>query len=82
MRQILHITQPGHPELEVFTALKEPQLYHYYEPSPGLFIAETPNVIIRALEAGYEPVTVSELLGFDPPEISDELYVYDLADYQ
>ena len=56
MRQILHITQPGHPELEVFTALKEPQLYHYYEPSPGLFIAETPNVIIRALEAGYEPV--------------------------
>ena len=56
MRQILHITQPGHPELEVFTALKEPQLYHYYEPSPGLFIAETPNVIRRALDAGYEPV--------------------------
>ena len=56
MRQIRHITEPGHPELEVFTALNEPQLYHYYEPAPGLFIAETPNVIIRALDAGYEPV--------------------------
>lgn len=56
MRQIRHITEPGHPELEVFTALNEPQLYHYYEPAPGLFIAETPNVIIRALNAGYEPV--------------------------
>lgn len=56
MRQILYITQPGHPELEIFTALNEPQLYHYYEPSPGLFIAETPNVVLRALEAGYEPV--------------------------
>ena len=56
MRQFLHISEPGHPELEVFTALKEPQLYHYYEPAPGLFIAETPNVIRRALDAGYEPV--------------------------
>ncbi len=56
MRQILYITEPGHPELEVFTALNEPQLYHYCEPSPGLFIAETPNVVRRALDAGYEPV--------------------------
>ena len=56
MRQIIHISEPGHPQLEVFTALKEPQLYHYYEPAPGLFIAETPNVIRRALDAGYEPV--------------------------
>ncbi|MBR1900909.1 MAG: RNA methyltransferase [Lachnospiraceae bacterium] len=56
MRQIRHISETGHPELEVFTALNEPQLYHYYEPAPGLFIAETPNVIIRALNAGYEPV--------------------------
>ena len=40
------------------------------------------ELIPMLLEAGYEPVTVSELLGFDPPEISDELYVYDLANYQ
>ncbi|MBR6106876.1 MAG: RNA methyltransferase [Oscillospiraceae bacterium] len=37
---------------------REPQLYHYYEPEPGLFIAESPNVIARALQAGYEPVSL------------------------
>ena len=31
---------------------------------------------------GYEMVTVSELFGFDPPETSDELYVYDRANYE
>lgn len=39
--------------------------------------------LIPALqEMGYEMVTVSELFGFDPPEISDELYVYDRANYE
>ena len=36
---------------------QEPQLSHYYEPEAGLFIAESPNVIERALHAGYEPVS-------------------------
>ena len=35
------------------------------------------DLIPMLLEAGYEPVTVSELFGFDPPETSEELYVYD-----
>ena len=39
-------------------------------------------VIPRLLEKGFEMVTVSELLGFDPPEISEELYVYDWNDYK
>ena len=39
-------------------------------------------LIPRLLEAGFEPVTVSELLGVDPPEISDELYVYRKEDYK
>ena len=43
---------------EVFTQLKEPQLYHYYEPEPGLFIAESLKVAQRALNAGYQPVAV------------------------
>ena len=30
----------------------------YFEPEPGIFLAETGNVILRALEAGYEPLTV------------------------
>ena len=36
---------------------QEPQLSHYYEPNAGLFIAESPNVIERALHAGYVPVS-------------------------
>ena len=35
----------------------ETQLMHYYEPEPGVFIAESPNVIMRALAAGYEPLS-------------------------
>lgn len=35
----------------------ETQLYHYYEPEPGLFLAESPNVIERARRGGYQPVS-------------------------
>lgn len=43
------------PLLGVYASSAEALLKHRYEPSPGIFIAETPNVIERALEAGYEP---------------------------
>ena len=36
------------------------------------------TLIPMLLEAGFEPVTVSELFGFPPPETSDELYVYNI----
>ena len=39
--------------------------------------------LIPALqEKGFEMVTVSELFGFDPPETSDELYVYNKENYR
>jgi Predicted xylanase/chitin deacetylase len=34
------------------------------------------------LEEGYQIVTVSEMFGFDPPETSEELYVYDRKNYE
>ena len=40
------------------------------------------ELIPQLLEAGFEPVTVSELFGFDPPETGGEMYVYNKADYQ
>ncbi len=46
------------PELRVFSGISEVQLYRYYEPELGIFIAESANVIIRALEAGYEPLSM------------------------
>ena len=39
------------------------------------------ELVPRLLEAGYEPVTVSELFGFDPPATGDELYVFDIQNY-
>lgn len=38
-------------------ACSETQLLHFYEPDTGLFIAESPNVITRALDAGYVPLS-------------------------
>ena len=40
------------------------------------------ELIPMLLDEGYELVTLSEMFGYNPPEISDELYVYDPANYQ
>lgn len=55
MSNIIEITDFSAPELDVYARLSENQLRHYYEPNGGLFIAESPNVILRALDAGYQP---------------------------
>lgn len=44
--------------LEIYSSLSEAQLLHYYEPNPGIFIAESPIVIERALTSGYIPLSV------------------------
>jgi len=62
---IIEITDLEIPELEVYIDKKEVQLLHYYEPEPGIFIAESPSVILRALEAGYEPLSL--LMEKKPP---------------
>jgi len=55
---IIPITDFSAPELDIYARLNESQLLHYYEPDAGLFIAESPKVIERALDAGYEPVSL------------------------
>ncbi len=57
MKNIIEITTLNDPHLEVYTQLNEAQLLHYYEPQPGIFIAESPKVIERALADGYEPIS-------------------------
>ncbi len=57
-RRLIEIEDIHAPELDVYARLNETQLRHYYEPHGGLFIAESPLVIGRALDAGYEPVSV------------------------
>ena len=46
---IIEIADLTLPELQVYTSLNEAQLLHYYEPASGIFIAESPKVIERAL---------------------------------
>ncbi|MBP5553378.1 MAG: RNA methyltransferase [Lachnospiraceae bacterium] len=54
----IEITDINAPELDVFSRISETQLYRYYEPEIGIFLAESANVILRALEAGYEPLSM------------------------
>lgn len=58
MPNIINITDFNTPELDVYARLSEAQLLHYYEPNGGLFIAESPKVIERALDAGYTPISL------------------------
>ena len=54
----IEITDINAPELDVFSRITEPQLRTYFEPGIGIFLAETANVIMRAIEAGYEPLSM------------------------
>ena len=58
MSNIIEITEYSAVELDMYARLNEAQLLHYYEPELGLFITESPLVIGRALDAGYEPVSL------------------------
>ena len=55
---IIELTDISAPELDIYARLNEAQLLHYYEPHGGLFIAESPKVIERALNAGYTPLSM------------------------
>ena len=58
MANIIEITDFSAPQLDVFARLTEAQLRIRAEAERGLFIAESPKVIHRALDAGYEPVSL------------------------
>ena len=58
MAEIIEITDFGAKELDIYARLSETQLLHYYEPETGIFIAESPKVIGRALDAGFEPISL------------------------
>ena len=55
---LIEITDFQAPELDVYARLTEAQLLNRFEPKKGMFIAESPKVIQRALDAGCEPVSI------------------------
>lgn len=58
MANIIEITDFGAPELDIYARMTEAQLLNKDRPEEGLFIAESPKVVMRALDAGYEPVSM------------------------
>ncbi len=58
MPNIVEITDFSAPELDVYARLTENQLLCRADPKNALFIAESPKVIDRALDAGYEPISL------------------------
>ena len=58
IQNMIEITDFDAPELDVYARLTEAQLLNKDHPEDGLFIAESPKVISRASDGGYEPVSV------------------------
>lgn len=58
IQNMIEITDFDAPELDVYARLTEAQLLNKDHLEDGLFIAESPKVISRALDGGYELVSV------------------------
>ena len=63
MPNVIEITDFAAPELDVYARLTQAQLRSRLEPEKGIFIAESPKVIARALDAGYQPISYYNKLG-------------------
>ena len=55
---IVKVQDLSDPNLDIYSKYNESQLLHLNEPNEGVFIAESPKVIERALDAGYEPISM------------------------
>ncbi|MCD7928223.1 MAG: RNA methyltransferase [Oscillospiraceae bacterium] len=58
MENVIELNDLSRPELDVFARLTEAQLRNRLEPEKGIFIAESPKVIHRALDAGCRPLSL------------------------
>ena len=71
MCTLIELSDLSCPEAALYRNVPEIQLYRMFEPEPGVFIAESPKVISRALDAGYTPLSFlgekKQLLGEGRP---------------
>lgn len=58
MANIIEITDFNSPQLDIYARMSEGQLLNRHEPEKGIFIAESPKVVERALDAGCEPISM------------------------
>lgn len=71
MHNLIFLTDLAGTDLDPYVRLNEAQLFHAMEPKPGLFIAESPKVIERALRARYRPASLL---------VEEKALKHDLAD--
>ncbi len=57
-KNLIYTESADIPELDFYVGIREVHLLRYFEPEPGIFIAESKNVIDIALDQGYEPINV------------------------
>ena len=58
MAEIFEITSFDDPRIDPFARLTEAQLMNRFDPANAMFIAESPKVIMRALDGGCQPVSI------------------------
>jgi len=58
MSELIELTDFSAPELDIYARLTEAQLMNRFDPDNAMFIAESPKVIMRALDASYTPVSI------------------------
>lgn len=58
MANIIEITDFNSPQLDIYARMSEGHLLNRHEPEKGIFIAESPKVVERALDAGCEPISM------------------------
>ncbi len=58
LERIIEVSDLSDPELGIYRENSENRLFRINEPDPGIFIAESLKVAMRALDAGYEPVSL------------------------
>ena len=62
MNNIIEINDITAPELDIYARTSEVQLLRYYEPDPGIFLAESPKVIERALSISWNVIRKSQYI--------------------
>lgn len=58
MSNIIEVSDLKAEEVSIYSETSEVRLLRYFEPEPGVFIAESPKVIRRSLDAGYQPISI------------------------
>lgn len=58
MSNIIRLENFSDPRLDIYARYSEAQLLNRDRPEDGIFIAESPKVVERALNAGYEPISL------------------------